>query len=153
MTRRRYNLDLSGRRSRGALTHHIDVERAANQRTGACEGQASHSEEQKRHDKLHHRVPSPTSPRDLHGTIIRPDGATRATTSKRVSSNCGNRKGSAAAPANRRLSRQAVAGELPVERRRVDPKHFGGAWLVAALVFQNPHDVGSLDRVERGGGL
>src|SRR6266550_7731724 len=46
------------------------------------------------------------------------------------------------------LSWQAVSGELAVKRRRIDPQDFGGAWLVAPLILQNPQDISALYGVQ-----
>ena len=51
------------------------------------------------------------------------------------------------------LSRKAVPGELAVEGRRIDSEDLGGAWLIPALILQDPQDVGSLDGVQGGVGL
>src|SRR4051812_3475531 len=47
------------------------------------------------------------------------------------------------------LRLDSIAGELAIERRRIDAERLGGARLVAALALQNPHDVRALYGLER----
>ena len=69
--------------------------------------------------------------------------------SSQVATSGGTRWGGSAGSGPRRLLVVAQCGDPVLQRSQADPQHFGGAFAIAAYVFEREFDVGLLEFHER----